>query len=271
MRRKELRHAAALLVERAGAEIECAIILGSGLGGALGAKIPAEPIPYAKIPGMPDELVPGHPGIALVGQIQTRRIVAFAGRFHLYQGYDAEEIAFPVAVAAEAGARTVILTNAAGGLNPDYSVGDFMFIGDHINLSGHNPLTGTRMAARGEAFVDMGETYAPLLRERAQSVATGQGLRTQVGTYAGVPGPSFETPAETRMLRMLGADAVGMSTVLEAIAARAFGLQVLGISLITNVLDGTSASTHENVLGVSHAYAARFANLIEGTIATFDR
>jgi purine-nucleoside phosphorylase len=163
------------------------------------------------------------------------------------------------------------LTNAAGGLNPEYAVGDFMVIADHLNLTGHNPLTGTRLAHRGEAFVNMIEAYSSRLREHALRAARGQSLRAHAGTYAGLTGPSFETPAETRMLRLLGADVVGMSTVVETIAARALGLDVLGISLVTNVLDGTAASVHADVLAVGHAYASRFANLIEGAIATFER
>ena len=185
---------------------------------------------------LPSATIVGHPGVALIGQMQARRVVAFAGRFHLYQGYTAEDVVVPIEIAAAAGARTIILTNAAGSLNSEYVPGDFMFIADHLNLMGTNPLIGTDRVERGEAFVDMVDAYAPLLRERAQSIASGQGLRTHTGTYAGVLGPSFETPAEARMLRSMGADAVGMSTVLETIAARSHGLAVLGISLITNVV-----------------------------------
>lgn len=267
MKPKHVRAAAALLCERAGGPIECAIVLGSGLGEALGSKIAVDPLPYAKVPGMPSGMIAGHPGVALTGKMQARRIVAFAGRFHLYQGYAPGDVVAPVEIAAEAGARTIILTNAAGSLNSDFVPGDLVFIADHLNLLGANPLAGTNQARRGEAFVDMIDAYAPLLRERAQAIASGQGLRTHVGTYAGVLGPSFETPAEARMLRMLGADAVGMSTVLETIAARARGLAVLGISLITNVV-GAPDGNHANVVAVARAHAGRIANLLDGIVAT---
>ena len=267
MRRKHIRGAAELVRERAGGDIDCAIILGTGLGETLSTKISVDPLPYEKIPGMPSAMVMGQPGLALVGMMQARRVVAFAGRFHLYQGYEADDIVAPVEIAAEAGAKTIVLTNAAGALNSDYAPSDFMFIADHINLLGANPLSGTNRARHGEGFVDMLDAYAPVLRERAQAIASGQGLRTHVGTYAAVAGPSFETPAEARMLRMLGADAVGMSTVLETIEARSLGLAVLGISLITNVV-GASGGTHADVVGVGRANAGRFANLLDGVVAT---
>jgi purine-nucleoside phosphorylase len=267
VKRKHLREAGALLRKRAGGDIDCAIVLGSGLGETLGTKISVEPLPYAKIPGMRSGMIAGHPGVALIGQMQARRVVAFAGRLHLYQGYSAEDVVAPVAIAAVAGARTIILTNAAGSLNSDYVPGDFMFLTDHLNLTGANALVGTERAMSGEAFVDMIDAYAPLLRERAQAIASGQGLRTHIGTYAGVLGPSFETAAEAHMLRTLGADAVGMSTVLETIAARALGLSVLGISLITNVV-GSPDGGHATVVSVARAHAGRFANLLDGIIAT---
>ncbi|HXP94773.1 MAG TPA: purine-nucleoside phosphorylase [Candidatus Binatia bacterium] len=269
MRRKHVRAAGALLRERAGGKIDCAIVLGTGLGEALSTKIAVDPLPYAKIVGMPSKMVFGQPGMALIGMMQARRVVAFAGRFHLYQGYDPEDVVAPVEIAAEAGARTIVLTNAAGALNGDYTPGDFMFIADHVNLLGANPLAATSRARRGEAFVDLLDAYAPLLRERAQAIASGQGLRTHVGTYAAVLGPSFETPAEARVLRMLGADAVGMSTVLETIAARALGLTVLGISLITNIV-GSPNSTHADVVAIGRANAGRFTDLLDGVVATLE-
>jgi purine-nucleoside phosphorylase len=267
VKRKEIRKAGALIREQAQGEVDCAIVLGSGLGHALDAKVPAARIAYAQIPGMPHDLISGQPGFALAGRMNGRRVVAFAGRFHLYQGYRLEDVVAPVLIAIEAGARTIVLTNAAGGLNADYATGDIMLIADHINLLGANPLTGTGRAARGEAFVDMIDAYSPELRLRARTIASGQGVQAYSGTYAAVPGPSFETPAEARMLRAMGADAVGMSTVLETIAARAHGIDVLGISLITNVV-GTAGGGHEHVMSVARANAGRFANLIEGVVAT---
>lgn len=267
MKPKHVRAAAERLCDRAGGPLDCAIVLGTGLGGALGSKISVEPIPYGKLAGMPKQMISGHPGVALVGMMQARRIVAFAGRFHLYQGYEAHQVVAPVEIAAAAGAKTIVLTNAAGGLNADYVPGDFMFIADHVNLLGADPLAGTERAMRGEAFVEMIDAYPASLRERAQAIASGQGLRTHVGTYAAVRGPSFETPAEAHMLRSIGADAVGMSTVLETIAARSLGLAVLGISLITNVV-GMPGGGHPAVIGTARANAGRFANLLDGIVAT---
>jgi purine-nucleoside phosphorylase len=268
VKERHIRKAAAELCERADGPIDAAIVLGTGLGEALTTKIGVDPIPYAKIAGMPGRLVLGHPGVALVGQMQARRVVAFAGRFHLYQGYDAADVVAPIEIAAQAGAKTVVLTNAAGGLNGDFTTGDFMFIADHINLTGASPLRGSERARQGDGFTDMSEAYAPALRERAQAIASGQGLRTHVGTYAAVAGPAFETPAEARALRMLGADAVGMSTVLETIAARSYGMRVLGISLITNIVG--APGSHAGVIAVAHAHAGRFTNLLDGIVATLD-
>jgi purine-nucleoside phosphorylase len=259
---RHVREAAAKLCERAGGEIECAIILGTGLGETLSAKISVEPLPYAKLAGMPTKMVSGHPGAALIGQMQARRVVAFAGRAHLYQGYAPTDVVAPIEIAAEAGARTVIITNAAGALNADFVAGDFMFIADHINLTGADPLAGS------DGFTDMSEAYVPVLRERAQAIASGQGLRTHVGTYVGVRGPSYETPAEVRMLRLFGADAVGMSTVLETIAARSHGMRVLGISFIANVVGTTVA--HADVVAVARAYAGRFADLLDGVVGALE-
>lgn len=270
MKGKDVRAAAKRLRERAEGDVECAIVLGTGLGETLKNTIALEAIPYADVKGMPSHMVAGHPGVALVGQIQARRVVAFAGRFHLYQGYDARDVAAPIEIAAEAGAKTVILTNAAGALNSEYVTGDFMFIADHLNLTGANPLVATKRAIRGDAFVPMLDAYAPQLWERAQAIASGQGLRTHVGVYAAVLGPSFETRAEAHALRSAGVDAVGMSTVLETIAARAHGMDVLGISLITNVV-GTPGESHANVLAVGRAHAPRFANLLDAVVVTLGR
>ena len=232
--------------------------MGSGLSEAVVAKLDGVPIPYAKLDGAPEFALAGHPGSAHVGTWGERRIVAFAGRAHLYQGFSPREVSYFVRLAAAAGARTVILTNAAGGLDPSFVPGDLMLISDQINLTGATPLEGRDSA---HPFVDMHDAYSPTLRIHAQSVAAEKRIALREGVYAGVRGPQFETPAEIRMLRALGADAVGMSTVLETIAARELGLDVLGISLISNTTGGHVS--HEDVLHVSREGSERLAELLQ--------
>lgn len=250
--------AAARLTKCAGGPLETAVVLGSGLSEAVVAKLDGVAIPYAKLDGAPKPVLAGHPGSAHVGLWGDRRVVAFAGRAHLYQGYRPREVTYFVRLAAAAGARTIVLTNAAGGLDESFVPGDLMLISDQLNLTGASPLEGARST---QPFVDMGEAYAPGLRAHAQSVAAARGIALREGVYAGVRGPQFETPAEIRMLRLLGADAVGMSTVLETIAARALGLEVLGISLISNATGGHVS--HEDVLRVAHEGGERLATLLE--------
>jgi purine-nucleoside phosphorylase len=218
-------------------------------------------IPYRKLAGAPESPIAGHPGEAIVGAWAGRRVVAFAGRVHLYQGYDARRVTYFVRLAAVAGAKVVILTNAAGGLNPGYAAGDLMLIADHLNLTGDAP---RGIGDAGNPFVPMLDAYSPRLRAAALRASDRMLLRQ--GIYAGVRGPAYETPAEARWLRSIGADAVGMSTVLETIAARALGLEVLGISLISNVIAASVDVSHEEVLQASRAGSQKLATLLEGII-----
>ena len=268
MKRKRIQAAADYLREKAGGELDCAIVLGSGFGAVLRDRIDGTTVAYKKIEGMPLPGVAGHAGEAHIGTLHDRRVVAFSGRFHLYEGRPIAEVIYPVIAAAHAGAKTFVLTNAAGGVNPEYRAGDLMLIGDHLNLTGTSPLIGGDLLPGQEArFIDMVGAYAPHLRELARHMAAEYGITLHEGVYAGLVGPAYETPAEARYLRTIGADAVGMSTVLETIAARALGRDVVGFSLITNV-HGTGAPTsHEEVLDAAIRSAGDVAKLVEGIVA----
>jgi purine-nucleoside phosphorylase len=235
-------------------------VLGSGLAEGVRTRIDGVEISYDRLHA-PETQLAGHPGVAYVGAWAGKRVVAFAGRAHLYQGESPESVTYFVRLAAAAGARTVVLTNAAGGLNPEYGRGDLMLIRDHLNLTGATPLDGRA----GDPFLGMVDAYAPHLRVLAREAAAGLTLRE--GVYAGVRGPQYETPAECEALRRLGADAVGMSTVLETIAARSLGLDVLGISLITNATGPTEVISHAAVLAASKEGSENLALAIERTIA----
>ena len=248
---------------------DVAIVLGSGLGNALQAHITGSDVPYDELPGFPIPSVAGHPGIARIGTIGKRRVVAFCGRFHSYEGHAAQAVVTPIALAHALGARVVVLTNAAGGLDPGLASGDLVAISDHLNLTGMSPLPVPRAQSAGETrFVDLTDAYDPLLRSRLYTVAHAERIALREGIYAGVPGPAYETPAEATMLRRLGADLVGMSTVLETIAARAYGMRVLGISLITNVHGEATRTTHDDVLLASGQGAERLARLIAAFVSS---
>ncbi len=260
VKRKELRAAAEMVRKHAGS-VDCAIVLGSGIGGAFDRRL-TDAMSYDAVPGMPTATVAGHAGRILFGSLGARSVIAFSGRFHPYEGYEPRDVTYPIALAAAAGAKTCILTNAAGGLTPALAAGDLMLIVDHLNLSGSNPLAGPHpiFDAR-ERFVEMIDAYDPVLRDDARRAASADGIALREGVYAAVPGPTYETPAEAEMLRRMGADAVGMSTVLETIAARALGLRIAAISVITNVVGVTT--THDEVLAQSASAADRLALLIE--------
>ena len=243
-------------------EIDLAVVLGSGLSELLGTpewsdRVQFDRIPYADI-GMPVAQLAGHAGHALVGRWHGKRVLAFAGRVHGYQGFEARDVTRNVAIAAERGAKTLLLTNAAGALDPAFRPGDLMAIGDHLNLTGMNPLVGSGLA---NPFVNMTNAYSPQLRALAHEIDGD--LRE--GVYAGLMGPTYETAAEARYLRAIGADAVGMSTVLETIAARAKGIDVFGVSLITNAV-ADAATNHAEVTDVAKIAAPRLAALLDALV-----
>lgn len=244
------------------------MILGSGLGGLATRVTNATIIQYTDIPGFPTSGVEGHANEFVLGHLAGRNVVAMRGRVHLYEGYTAAEVAFPVRVMHALGVETLIVSNAAGGLKPAFAAGDLMLIRDHIylpGLAGHNPLIGPNDDAEGPRFPSMAGAYDEALREHANAVARRQGQTVQEGVYVMVAGPSYETPAEYNALRLMGADAVGMSTCPEVVVARHIGLRVLGISLITNVLTGKPV-THEDVLAAADTAAGRFCALVEAIL-----
>jgi purine-nucleoside phosphorylase len=262
-----VRAAAAYLAPRVGMESEVVLILGSGLGTLADAIEDAVRVSYADIPGFAASTVAGHAGRLVGGRLEGRRVLAFQGRYHAYEGHPAEALALPVRTAAVLGARTLVVTCAAGGVNPERRPGDLMLLEDHINLMGRNPLVGPVLPGE-ERFPDMTRAYDPGLLDMAEAVAERESIVVTRGTYAALLGPSYETPAEVRMLGLLGADAVGMSTVPETIAARARGLRVLGIALITNAAAGVSGEPlhHDDVVAAGAAAAEPFQRLMRGIL-----
>ncbi|HET9029243.1 MAG TPA: purine-nucleoside phosphorylase [Candidatus Aquilonibacter sp.] len=259
---KLLAHDASRVEEAAGGPVDVAVVLGSGLSSALRDRADWTSLPYDTMLGMPVAALRGHAGEALVGTWHGKRVVAFAGRVHLYQGFSPVQVTVNVRLAAAAGAKVVILTNAAGGINTAFAAGDLMLISDHINLTGRNPLIGW---PHENPFLDMSDAYSSRLRALAKSIAKPE-ARLREGVYAGLQGPSYETAAEVEYLRRIGADAVGMSTVLETIFARFIGMGVLGLSLITNVA-GAKDTNHADVTAIGHERSGAMADLIGEFIA----
>ena len=245
-----------------------ALILGSGLGGLAERITEAKRIPFAQIPGFPSATVAGHAGVLIAGKLAARPVLALAGRFHMYEGHAAALAAFPTRVLAALGAKTLIVSNAAGGIRPSLMPGDLMLIRDHINFMFRNPLIGP-VAEDEVRFPDMSSPYDKGLCARARDVAREEGIALTEGIYCGLLGPTYETAAEVRMLAFLGADAVGMSTVPEVIAARALGMRVMGVSCVTNMACGLSATaiTHEEVIETTARVAANFERLVSGVVA----
>jgi purine-nucleoside phosphorylase len=269
MAKDEIKTAADFIAGRIGEAPRTALVLGSGLGGLAEEIEGAIAVPYAEIPGFPLSTAPGHAGRLVAGRLAEKRVLIMQGRFHCYEGHPASRIAFPIRVFRELGVERLILTNAAGGANPSFSPGDLMLITDHINLTGQNPCIGENDPLVGPRFFDMSHAYDPGLRADARRAAAELGIELREGVYAWFIGPSFETPAEIRMARGLGADAVGMSTVPETIAAAHCGLRVLGLSCITNMAAGMSDRpiTSEEVLEISEREKPRFSSFIKRTIA----
>jgi purine-nucleoside phosphorylase len=245
-----------------------AIILGSGLGGLVKQIADSATFPFGDIPGFPSATVAGHAGTLIAGRLAGRPVLALAGRFHMYEGHDVRLAALPVRVMHALNARTLIVSNAAGGVRRTFRPGDLMLIDDHINLMFRNPLIGP--VDQGEQrFPDMSAPYDRDLRTLAREVALDAGIAVQEGVYVGLLGPAYETQAEVRMLERLGADAAGMSTVPEVIVARALGMQVLGISCITNLACGLSPTppSHEEVLTTAAAAAVDVERIVSGVVA----
>lgn len=245
-----------------------ALVLGSGLGGfadSLGAK---KVIPYADITGMPVSNVIGHAGNLVLGEVRGLNVAAMQGRVHLYEGHSAADVVFGVRLMHELGAEALIITNAAGGCGEKLSAGDLMLIDDHLNMTGTSCLVGPNEPELGVRFPDMSEAYDARLRRLADEVAREQGFTLAHGVYAGLLGPSYETPAEIRMMCRLGADAVGMSTVLEVIAAKHMGMRVLGISCITNLAAGISPTplSHDEVTETAARVRTKFEGLLRGVL-----
>lgn len=249
---------------------EVALVLGSGLGAFADTLDAHEAIHYSEIPGIPMSKVEGHKGNLVFGKVGATPVVAMQGRAHLYEGHDAHEIVFGVRLMAKLGAKKLLITNAAGGISSELNVGDLMLLSDHINLTGTNPLLGPNVASLGPRFPDMTEAYDRTLRETAQAGAERLGFKLKSGVYAGLLGPTYETPAEIKMLQVLGAHAVGMSTVLEVIAARHMGVRCLGISCITNLAAGLSDQEldHSEVQEVANRVHDRFVGLLRQVIPT---
>lgn len=247
---------------------EVAVVLGSGLASFAEDVRAGTRMSYQQIPGWPVSRVVGHPGFAVAGTVAGRRVLALAGRVHAYEGHDMPTVTFAVRVLGRLGVKVLILTNAAGGINPRFGRGALMVVDDHINFTGANPLTGPNEGRFGRRFPDMSEVYSMRLRRIAEQTAQAMGLPLEHGTYIGVTGPSYETPAEIRAFRTLGADAVGMSTVAEAITARHMGIEVLGVSCISNMAAGMSIHpvTEEEVLETTSRVRAEFVALLEGII-----
>ena len=240
------------------------IVLGSGLGGLADAIDVSASIPFADLPGWPAATAPGHAGRLLLGHLDGVPIVALQGRLHLYEGNAPGLVVQPVLLMGRLGARVVVLTNASGGVNPDYAAGTLMIISDHLNLTATTPLLGANADAIGPRFPDLLNAWSPRLREALRRAGRDEGIPLEEGIYAGLLGPAFETPAEVRALRTLGADAVGMSTVLEAIAARWAGIEIAGVSLVTNPGSGYSDHplTHEEVLAAAAEAGPRLTAVI---------
>ena len=266
--RTALREAVEAIRQRTQLQPEAAIILGTGLG-ALAREIAVEAtIKYDVIPHFPISTVESHTGQLLFGTLAGRRVVAMEGRFHRYEGYSLQEIALAVRVLHELGARTLIVSNACGGMNPDWHAGDLMLISDHINLLGDNPLVGPNMDELGPRFPDMSKPYDEALRALARKVAQENNMEVREGVFVAVTGPNLETRAEYRMLRWLGADVVGMSTVPEVITARHMDMRVLGVSIITDECfpDTLAEADVAVIIATARAAEPKLTTLVKGVL-----
>lgn len=269
--REHVQQAVAYIREKIAFVPDIGIILGSGLGEFADSFPSPLLLPYEQIPHFPRSTVVGHKGRLVVQQFQHVAVVVMQGRFHYYEGYSLAQVTFPIRVLGGLGIQRLIVTNAAGGINPHFTAGDLMLITDHINLMGVNPLIGPHDADDGPRFPDMTEAYNREDHQVFDQVAGPLGIGLQQGVYAGLSGPSYETPAEIRMLRLLGADAVGMSTVPEVIVANQLGVRVSGVSCITNMAAGMGAGklSHQEVMETAERTKKQFMALLDGVIRAF--
>ncbi|MBO0445182.1 purine-nucleoside phosphorylase [Enterococcus ureilyticus] len=263
-----LKETTSFLKEKGIKEVEFGLILGSGLGELADEIEDAIAIPFAEIPHFAVSAVVGHAGKLVYGTLSGRKVLAMQGRFHCYEGHSMQTVTYPVRMMAAIGAHSIIVTNAAGGVNESFTPGNLMLITDHINFTGDNPLIGENDDEMGPRFPDMSHAYTPEYAEIARKVAKAQDVSLQEGVYMGYSGPTYETPAEIRMSRVMGADAVGMSTVSEVIVAAHSGLKVLGISCITNLAAGMQSSlNHAEVVETTERVKGQFKELVKATLA----
>lgn len=250
-----IKQTADYIRSKAGEVPETAIILGTGLGALVDHITDKKYLPYKEIPNFPVSTVEGHSGNLIFGRLGSRQVIAMQGRFHYYEGYDMKQVTFPIRVMKELGVKTLFVSNAAGGMNKKFRVGDIMIITDHINLFPENPLRGKNYEVLGPRFPAMTEAYDKQLIAAAEDIASGKGIRVMKGVYVGTQGPTFETPAEYEFFRIIGGDAVGMSTVPEVIVANHAGMRVFGVSVITDLggKDVTDVPTHEEVQKAAEA------------------
>lgn len=254
---EKIRETAKFLTANTSVKPKIAIVLGSGLGGLVNEIDISESFAYSEIPNFPVSTVAGHGGKLIFGRISGVEIMAMQGRFHFYEGYDMKTLTFPIRVMKDMGVDTLLLSNAAGGMNPEFKVGDIMIIRDHINFFPSNPLLGKNYDELGPRFPDMSEVYDNELIKLAEEIAKAENVNLKKGVYVGVPGPCFETPAEYRMFRIMGGDTVGMSTVPEAIVARHSGMRTFAFSIVTDL------GVEGQVLNVSHEEVLEAANKAE--------
>jgi purine-nucleoside phosphorylase len=266
---KEIKQAADYIKQKTGLKPKVGLILGSGLGVLADEIRDQMTLDYSEIPAFPESTVEGHAGKLVIGRLEGVNVAAMQGRFHFYEGHSMERVIFPVRVMKELGIDTLIVTNAAGGVNESFQPGDLMIINDHINLLGTNPLIGPNDAGFGVRFPDMSEAYSKRLRQLAKTTAEELSISVQEGVYTAVTGPSYETPAEIRFFRTIGTDAVGMSTVPEVIAARHAGIEVLGISCISNLAAGMldQPLSHDEVIEVTNKVRADFLTFVKRIVS----
>jgi purine-nucleoside phosphorylase len=266
----QLNETVAFIQSRTSLQPIAGIILGSGLGGLVNDLDIELSLPYEEIPHFPVSTVKGHGGKLLFGKLNQQPVVMLSGRFHYYEGYNMQEVTYPVRVMKQLGASVLFVSNAAGGMNPDFKVGDLMIINDHINLFPEHPLRGKNDEQMGPRFPDMTEPYSHKLIQSAKEIAELQQIHVHEGVYIGLQGPTFETKAEYKYLRVIGGDTVGMSTVPEVIVAKHMGMDVFGMSVVTDlgIRDEMNVITHEEVLEAAQAAAPKMALIVKELIAT---